>query len=367
MLSHSNCGGPPSSDIASGSAQPTESTALAAIAAPAIHPRPMRVIASPPERLSPTAWQRACQQLGPPLSGSPRAGVGCRRSRHLLRAAARARAARRALRHARAVKLAWLTDIHLDFLSPEAIAALGAKVVRSGADAALLTGDISVARALAAHLAALVRGWEVPCYFVAGNHDYYGASIDVVRRGLRELRGLDARLRWLPNEGVVRLTEKTALVGVDGWADGRLGDGAGTQVVLNDHLRIVDLLQPSRAKLLETVRAIGDAEAATLRRLLGEALAPCEHVIVATHVPPFRESSTHLGRVSGDDWLPWMTCHATGEVLRELALAHPERRITVLAGHTHDRCRVAIEPNLEVRVGAAEYGHPTIEDVLTIE
>ncbi|HJL19862.1 MAG TPA: metallophosphoesterase [Sandaracinaceae bacterium LLY-WYZ-13_1] len=264
------------------------------------------------------------------------------------------------------MRLAWLTDIHLDFLSDEEVDVFGARVARTGADAVVITGDISVAPALGPHLAKLVASWRVPCYFVAGNHDYYGAGVALLRTGLRALSDHDARLRWLPAAGVVPLTERTALVGVDGWADGRLGDPEGTPVVLNDHLQIADLRRPTRAGLLEATRALGDAEARTLRRLLGEALAPCEHVVVATHVPPFREAATHEGRVSGDDWLPWMTCHAVGEALRELAASHPSRRITVLAGHTHDRCHVRIADNLEVRTGHAAYGAPAIEDVLEL-
>jgi predicted phosphohydrolase len=264
------------------------------------------------------------------------------------------------------VRLAWLTDIHLDFLGADRIAAFSAEVARASPDAVVLTGDISVAPVLGPQLAQLVAGWRFPCYFVAGNHDYYGSSIDAVRRALRALPSMEPRLRWLPSQGVVRLTPTTALVGVDGWGDGRLGNPEGTPILLNDHLRIAELVQPSRAELLRVVRALGDAEAATLRTLLGEALAPCSRVIVATHVPPFAESSTHEGEVSGPDWLPWFTCHAVGEVLREMAAAHPEREIVVLAGHTHDRCRVRIAPNLEVRTGAVEYGAPRIEDVLEL-
>ena len=264
------------------------------------------------------------------------------------------------------MRLAWLTDIHLDFLTDEAIARFAAEVARRAPDGVVITGDISIAPELGADLAKLVAGWRVPCWFVAGNHDYYGASVAAVRAALCELHRVEPKLVWLPHAGVVPLSGETALVGVDGWADGRLGDPEGTGVVLNDHLRIRELVQPTRARLLEVVRRLGDEEARTLSRLLGEALAPHAHVIVATHVPPFREAATHQGRVSGDDWLPWMTCHAVGEVLRELALAHPTRKITVLAGHTHDACRVSILPNLEVRTVAVEYGAPSVQDVLEL-
>lgn len=263
-------------------------------------------------------------------------------------------------------RVAWLTDIHLDFLDGGRIAAFSAEVSRARPDAVVITGDISVARRLGPDLHRLAAGWRVPAYFVAGNHDYYGAGIANVRRAMRELEKHEPRLRWLPSHGVVRLSDTTALVGVDGWADGRLGDPDNTPIELNDHVRIADLVQPTRQGLLSVVRRLGDDEAATLERLLGEALPGHEHVLVATHVPPFREAATHEGKISGDDWLPWMTCHAVGLALRRMARAFPERRITVLAGHTHDRARVRVEENLEVWTGAAEYGDPAIEEVLEL-
>ncbi len=263
-------------------------------------------------------------------------------------------------------KLAWLTDIHLDFLSDAQIAAFGAEVAATGADGVILTGDISVARALGGHLAKLVASWRMPCWFVAGNHDYYGASIAKMREALTQLPSIEPRLRWLPASGVVKLDAENALVGVDGWGDGQLGNAQTTPIVFNDHVRIEELKTETRAELVEVVQQIGRDEAARLRALLGEALAPHRHVYVATHIPPFREATTHQGHVCGDDFLPWMTCHAVGEVLREMAASHPDRRITVLAGHTHDRCELQIADNLAIRVGAAEYGKPAVEALLEL-
>ncbi len=264
------------------------------------------------------------------------------------------------------MRLAWATDVHLDFLDPGAIAAFGRSLAATEADAVLLTGDLSVARRLGPDLARLVDACRRPVYYVAGNHDYYGADVATVRRAMRALREVEPRLRWLPAEGVVRLTPDVALVGVDGWADGRLGNPETTPVVFNDHRLIADLRHTSRAELLAASRRLGDAEAQALRRLLGEALAPCRRVLVATHVPPFAEASAYQGVPTGPDWLPWMVCHAVGEVLRELARAHPDRDITVLAGHTHERREVQIEPNLTVKVGRAVYREPSLEAVLEL-
>ena len=95
------------------------------------------------------------------------------------------------------------------------------------------------------------------------------------------------------------------------------------------------------------------------------ALAAHEHVVLLTHVPPFREACWHLGRTSDDDWLPFFTCHAVGEVIRDCLRQHPERRLTVLCGHTHSagNCRPA--ENLEVFTGSAEYGSPIVQQVFT--
>ena len=40
-------------------------------------------------------------------------------------------------------------------------------------------------------------------------------------------------IMYLSQSGVVELTPHTALVGHDGWADGRLGDFDGSDVILN--------------------------------------------------------------------------------------------------------------------------------------
>jgi hypothetical protein len=91
-----------------------------------------------------------------------------------------------------------------------------------------------------------------------------------------------------------------------------------------------------------------------------------DHVLVLTHVPPFREACWHEGRISSDDFLPHFACAATGTVLRDFADAHPERQVTVLCGHTHSAGEAVIRPNLRVRTGSARYGEPAVQDVITV-
>lgn len=279
------------------------------------------------------------------------------------------------------MRLAWATDIHLDFLPDEAVRRFAGELAATGADGVVVSGDISHAEVLEHHLRLLASGVSGPVYFVLGNHDYYGSSIAAVRQAVRELCARRPRLRWLPSAGVVPLTAHTALVGVDGWADARLGAPERSPVVLNDFIHIADLVaevdplaraQPrllvhsDRTRLHARLRDLGDAEAAECRRLLAEALAGHEQVLVVTHVPPFREACWHEGKLSDDDWLPYFSCAALGEVLRELAAAHPTRELTVVCGHTHGAGEAQILPNLRVLTGAAVYRRPALARVLEL-
>lgn len=257
-------------------------------------------------------------------------------------------------------KLAWATDVHLNFLDDEAVQLFCSHIRAAKPDAVLLTGDISEAPHLRRHLAAVAVGVAVPLYFVLGNHDYYKGSVDDVRARVTSGAGT-----YLPASDVVRLGDH-ALTGCDGWGDARLGDPEGTRLMLNDFIHIEELAGKLGIELRTALRALGDHEAGIAEARLTEAVALCENIVFATHVPPFRGACWHDGAVSNDDWLPYFSCKAVGEVLRRVAQAHPEHDFTVLCGHTHSPGEVHILDNLVVRTGGAVYGEPKLADVLDV-
>ncbi|MFY0533230.1 metallophosphoesterase family protein [Nannocystis pusilla] len=279
------------------------------------------------------------------------------------------------------MRLAWATDIHLDFLDDGQVRRFAAELAAPRADALVLSGDLSHAETLEHHLRLLAQGVPGPIYFVLGNHDYYGSSVAAVRAAVLDLGARRPRLSWLPAAGVVRLTDRTGLIGCDGWADARIGKPDSTPVVLNDFFHIEELaatIDPvaradprrfrgtSRSHLHAELRARGDAEAAALRPLLRDALREFAEVVVVTHVPPFAEACWHEGRHSDDDWQPYFTCAAVGDALREAAEAWPDRRLTVLCGHTHGVGEAQILANLTVLTGGAEYRRPVLQRVLDV-
>jgi Icc protein len=265
------------------------------------------------------------------------------------------------------VKLAWVTDIHLNFIGAEQAAAFAQAIAAVGPDVVLVAGDIAEAPTVEAHLLALARTLDRPIYFVLGNHDFYFGGIAAVRAAVDTLPARSPWLHWMNTAGVVELSARTALVGHDGWGDGRLGSGPRSRVMLNDFVVIRDLTALPTDERFARLGALGDEAAAHVRATLPAALARYEHVVFLTHVPPFAAACWHDGKTSGDDWLPFFTCQAVGDALIDVVAAHPDRRVTVLCGHTHGSGRAQILPNLEVLTGGAEYGAPEVQPLLEID
>ncbi len=250
------------------------------------------------------------------------------------------------------MKLAWLTDIHLNFLEIEERNSFYEKILQSGSDAILITGDIAEAPSLAGMLNEILAYINKPIYFVLGNHDYYRGGIQDVREGIIELSQSNPELFWLGASGIQKLDKSTILLGQDAWADGRLGDFPNSRVALNDSRLITDLFDAKllgRFKLLEKMQQLADIDANRLENDLLKAIDyKPRKILVLTHVPPFKEACTYQGRMSDDDWLPFFSSKATGDVLERTAERNQDIEFLVLRGHTHGKADVQILNNLTV-------------------
>ncbi len=265
------------------------------------------------------------------------------------------------------MRLGWLTDIHLNFVALANRSAFYSKLRAENLDAVLLGGDIGEADSVTELLAEMASALSIPIYFVLGNHDFYGSSIGSVREAVARESSASRWLHWLPMSGVIPLTADTALVGHDSWADGRLGNFFRSEVMLNDYLLIGELRGGNKQELYGKLNALGDEAAEFLDKNVREALAQRRHVIVLTHVPPFRASCWHEGRISKDDFLPHFTCAAVGDRLAAIMGAYPDRTMTVLCGHTHSSGFARILENLAVTTGGSQYGDPKLQQVLEMK
>jgi len=265
------------------------------------------------------------------------------------------------------MRVVWATDIHLNFLQPHERTAFYSSIQDSQPNAVFISGDIAEAPSLRKLLHEMQHAIDVRLYFVLGNHDFYHGSIETVRREIEDWCLTQSGLTYLSTSGLIELTPQTVLIGHDGWGDGRLGNYQKSPVRLSDQEVIRDFQGLDRDAVLVKLQALGDTSAAYLRDVLARALDSYQQVMCLTHVPPFKEACWYEGKMGNDDWLPYFTCQAVGEVLLEATQAQPDRQVTVLCGHTHHAGTVQMLPNLYVKTGSAEYGQPHVEEVLTIK
>jgi len=79
------------------------------------------------------------------------------------------------------------------------------------------------------------------------------------------------------------------------------------------------------------------------------------------------EAAWYQGRPSADDYLPFFSCKAVGDVLVDAAQSHRKCQILVLYGHTHGGGEIQVLENLRVLTAPAEYGKPDIQRIIEVE
>lgn len=263
-------------------------------------------------------------------------------------------------------RIVWLTDIHLNFVQQDTVDLLINRIDQSDPSAVLIGGDIAESNDVVQWLVHLEDQLSCPIYFVLGNHDFYFSSIARVRAQIAELCRQRPRLVYLSQHDPVQLTADVGLVGHDGWGDARAGDFDGSPIILNDYTLIDDFREVEKPALRLRLEQLGEEAAGHIRRVLPAALDSFRQVFVLTHVPPFREACWHQGHTSDEHWAPHFTCQSVGEAVLASAKQHPDRRVTVLCGHTHSPGETSPLDNVTVLTGGAEYRRPDVTRIFTL-
>lgn len=263
-------------------------------------------------------------------------------------------------------RAAWLSDLHLNFVSDEQAAAFWHDLAQQQPDWVLIGGDLGEADNVVGYLLQAAAAVDRPVAFVLGNHDYYRGSIRGVREAVAEACRQQPLLTYLSTAAPISLTQRVALVGHDGWGDARASDYEASNVVLNDYFLIAELAGLSHEQRRQRLATLGDEAAEHARRVLPQALATHAEALFLTHVPPFRQACWHQGQLSDDNWAPHFCCLALGEALLEIMQQFPDRHLRVLCGHTHGRGEAQILPNLTVWTAGSVYGQPSLERMLEL-
>jgi 3',5'-cyclic-AMP phosphodiesterase len=269
-----------------------------------------------------------------------------------------------------AFRFAWLTDIHLNFLGMSGLQNFFAQVADLEVEGYVISGDIGESTSVSEYLRAFSHTVARPVYFVLGNHDFYRSSVAQVRQDVILQMKDNPYLHYLTTAEPIELTPEAALVGHDGWADGRYGDFLGSTMMLNDYVMISELteaLGQGHEALWKALQLLADEAAQRLSEQLTWALERYALVFVTMHPPPFAENTLYNGQASPANSLPHFSCKAVGDVLLSMADRYPQKRIIVLCGHTHAASETYLRPNLQVLSGAAEYRMPTVQRIFSVE
>ncbi len=264
-------------------------------------------------------------------------------------------------------RLAWLTDVHFEFLEEGDLRNFLQELRRYKCNGYMISGDISIARYLEEHLEEIEKYLKSPIYFVLGNHDFYGSSLDKVSQKVSRQTSHSKHLFWLNQEGIIPLNHDTALIGHDSWSDGRLGNYEDSDVFMNDYFVIKDFAGLDKMDRWLKLQILGDQAADYFRKVLPEALEKYDNIFLLTHIPPFRESCWHEGGLSDDNWLPHFTCQAVGDTLKEIMKEYPHKNLVVLCGHTHGDGQAQVSENILVLTGGAEYCAPHLQRIFDFE
>jgi Icc-related predicted phosphoesterase len=263
-------------------------------------------------------------------------------------------------------RLVWVTDPHLNHVALPAWQRLIDAVRSRQPDALLITGDISEGDDVVFQLRRLAEAVEVPIYFILGNHDFYQSSIARTRGQVIDACREDPRLHYLTDCRPIEVGGGMFLAGDDGWGDATIGDYEHTPIKLNDFDLIEDFSRSDPANWKAMLTEQGAASAERLAEKLRSLAVAAHHVVILTHVPPFRESCWYEGQTTDDNWAPFFVCGCVGDALLAAAEARPDVKFTVLCGHTHHQGVSQIRDNLIVYTGAAQYGSPEVEGTIQV-
>ncbi len=254
-------------------------------------------------------------------------------------------------------QIAWATDIHLDRLLERDYLEYKVYLIELNPDLLIISGDIAEGEKVCNFLKDFNDSFNFPIYFVLGNHDFYFNSFAKTESEVGKLVSKSKNLNWLNELGVIKLNDTTALIGVEGWGDGRNGTLNLSEGSSRDVLSIADYKGLTREEIAKLLNSKGDYYAEKLQSKLKEAVSNYQNVILVTHVPPFNEVCLDRSlRICGEFKLPFYTCKVIGDMLLAEMNENPKCEMMVLCGHTHEKADVKILENLRVRVKESGYG-----------
>lgn len=234
-------------------------------------------------------------------------------------------------------KILWVTDTHLTAANIDSFIH---SVSTKACESIFITGDIADDN-LIDMLTIIAKRIDKTIYFVLGNSDHaYGKKMPSIRQKLDTLMRENPKLHYLHKEPFyfqpknLSATDKTALIGIDGYAD---------SWNISANQRQEDLLLCEK----------------NIRSAISNG---SNRIVILTHVPPFMTDCWYKEQITTPQNAPHYSATQSGDLFLKLANEYPNVAFIVYCGHTHHSSYQAYpmtdatsktqrKPNLHVYVG----------------
>lgn len=264
-------------------------------------------------------------------------------------------------------KYVWYTDTHLNWALPWNKIRFVNRIKEENPAGVFLTGDISHGISIKWDLEYLAKHLDIPIYFVLGNHDYHYRKMESVHNDVTKLVYKYSNLFWLTKAPVISLNHKTALIGVEGWYDARVGDPKYLKYTLDSWVMPDFRKLPNAEARLEKFRELAYNSTIFIKNQLELALQNHKTVYLLTHYPPWKQATRDEGTFMEKFWLPYNTNIIMGNIIEEVMSNYKKKKVIVLAGHTHTDSWIHISKKIECKVNKAKYtGLPRNEECIFI-
>jgi predicted MPP superfamily phosphohydrolase len=251
-------------------------------------------------------------------------------------------------------KYLFFTDLHLDKVLPWDKVSFIRNIIKENPKGIIITGDISSYRVTPLDLKLLTTFIKCPIYFVDGNHDYYLSSFEEMNKKISKLCDKNPRLIHLDESDFIPLTKDVALIGHMGWGD---VSASGPEILRAtiDWIFIKELRElTSMKQRLKVFHKLADESCHNIEEKLVKCLdLGYKTIYIATHFPPYKEATNHIGTFFEKYWLSFNVNARLGKTISRIMGAYKGQNVIILCGHSHIPMNIDISDNIECCVGDA--------------
>ncbi len=252
-------------------------------------------------------------------------------------------------------KYFWFTDVHLSSGFPFSRKHFCQKINQEKPKAVFITGDISNGLFLSSDLEYIANNSQSEIFFVLGNHDYYWTSISKTHSNIRNLVSKYRKLCWLTDVDFIELNQSTALIGEEGWYDGRIGNSSYLNLTADWFLIEEGRKCKNFQEKLDFYRQLSRSSNQSIKTKITNVLKKYNTIYLLTHFPPWREATRAQGTILESYWEPYNVNYLLGLELESIMNNNLDKKLVVLCGHTHTPSVINVNSNIECFVGDGNF------------